>query len=281
MQSLGLDIEFDQQKSDFDSVEFDPLLSPRTKPMQSVWYFHHSSLFNCLSLLELAELEKGSLKRDFKRGAAIYLPQELARHAFLLAKGRVRIGTVSGDGKQIVLALIEQGQLFGELAILDADVRQDRAEAMTPCTVVAIPAANLMGLMEKNAKLSIGITKLIGLRRKRIEQRISNLLFRSNRERLGHLLLELADQFGSEIGDAVEIDLRLSHQELASIIGVTRESITITLGQFRNEGLVDEGRKRHIIIQRERLERSLRDNKVVNPVNQSKATHNSSTIQTW
>ena len=91
------------------------------------------------------------------------------------------------------------------------------------------------------------MTKLFGLRRQRVERRLKYLLFRSNRERLVHLLLELAEQYGRPTPAGVELRIKLSHQDLASIIGSTRETVTVVLGELQNEGRLQLGRRKIVL----------------------------------
>ena len=102
-----------------------------------------------------------------------------------------------------------------------------------------------------------GITKLIGLRRRRIERRLRGLLFRSNRQRLIHLLLELAEQFGCPTARGAQIGLKLSHQELAGVIGSTRESVTLLLGELQQERSIEITRRRIELIEPERLTKEI------------------------
>ncbi|MEZ6134051.1 MAG: Crp/Fnr family transcriptional regulator [Pirellulaceae bacterium] len=104
------------------------------------------------------------------------------------------------------------------------------------------------------------MTKLIGLRRKRIERRLKSLLFRNNRDRLTHLLTELAEQYGNATTEGIELGLRLSHQDLASIIGATRETVTTLLGEMQSEGLVKIHRQRLVVLDIPRLGASLNGN---------------------
>jgi CRP-like cAMP-binding protein len=165
----------------------------------------------------------------------------------LLALGRVKIGSFNADGKESILAFIEPGELFGELALFDPRRREEFAETVEPSTVVMFPREAFSECMQKHAEISIGVTKLIGLRRQRIERRLKYLLFRSNRNRLVHLLLELAEQYGQGTPQKVLIRLRLSHQDLANIIGSTRETVTVTLGELQVEGLVELGRQKLVL----------------------------------
>ncbi len=161
--------------------------------------------------------------------------------------------SITLEGKQATLAFVEPGELFGELALVGSAVREERAEAFVDSVVVLIPRHELNHLMETSPELSIGVTKLIGMRRLRIERRLRNLLFRSNRERLGHLLLELAEQYGVVKEDGVHLRIKLSQQDLASVIGITRESVTVLLGEMQLEGLLKVGRQKLVISSKRRL----------------------------
>jgi CRP-like cAMP-binding protein len=112
-------------------------------------------------------------------------------------------------------------------------------------------------LIDEHPDVSLGLTKLMGLRRRRIERRLKHLLFHSNRDRLVHLLLELAEHYGRPSPEGVELGIKLSHQDLASIIGSTRETVTITLGELQVEGNLRVGRKRITLTDVEGLARSV------------------------
>jgi CRP-like cAMP-binding protein len=94
---------------------------------------------------------------------------------------------------------------------------------------------------------------LIGSRRQRVEKRLRNLLFRSNRERVIHLLLELCEKYGQMTDDGIALNIRLSHQEMACIIGSTRETVTVVLGQLQKENFLRISRRRVIITDLDRL----------------------------
>ncbi|TWT64021.1 Crp/Fnr family transcriptional regulator [Rubinisphaera italica] len=220
---------------------------------QQLWYVRDCSLFRRLSEEQLIRLERRARIREFPRNSVIYLPSDEADGAFLLGRGRVRICSNTAEGKQSILAFIDPGELFGELSLVQGGEREERAEAAMDSTVILLPGEELRQIMEESAMLSLGVTKLIGLRRKRIERRLRNLLFRSNRDRIGHLLLELTEQYGKVVEDGVHLNIKLSHQEMASIIGVTRETVTTLLGELQLEGLVKVSRQKVIIRNLRRL----------------------------
>ena len=220
---------------------------------EKLWFLKSCSLLERLSPSDLADLEARARVKKFPAKSPIYLPADQSEAVLLLVSGRVKICGFTTDGRQSILAFIEPGELFGELAMFDAGARQECAEATEATTVVCIPREALWQIMERHADVTIGITKLIGLRRRRIERRLKYLLFRSNRDRMIHLLLELAEQYGIATVDGVKIRIKLSHQDLANIIGSTRETVTVVLGELQAERLITVGRRQLVITNLKKL----------------------------
>ncbi|MEM6330088.1 MAG: Crp/Fnr family transcriptional regulator [Planctomycetota bacterium] len=211
---------------------------------EKLWYLKQCRLLQQLTPEELGPLEAQCRQRQFPRGAPIYLPADHADGVLLLTTGRAKLCSFTDEGKQAILAFIEPGEIFGELALFAPGEREEYAEAVEKSTVILMPAAAVQDLLERHPQVSLGVTKLLGLRRRRIERRLKYLLFRSNRERLISLLLELAEQYGHDTGEGVELRIKLSHQDMASIIGSTRETVTVLLGELQAEGRIKTGRRR-------------------------------------
>ncbi len=225
----------------------------RAAMTNKVWYLKRCDLFERLTPEQAEHLEGRAVMRRFVRGEIVYVPSDLARSVLVLASGRVKIKGITLDGKEIIYAFIEPGELFGELALVDETPRDEFAEALETSEILAIARDDLFALMAARPDFSLGITKLLGLRRKRIETRLRNIMFRSNRQRVLGVLLELLDSYGERLGPIWQIRLRLSHQELASLIGATRETVTIVLGQLQLEGLIRVKRRCITVLDRDRL----------------------------
>jgi CRP-like cAMP-binding protein len=185
--------------------------------------------------------------RKLKRGEPIYLPSQSADGVILVASGRVKICHSTPEGKQAIIDFVDAGEVFGELALLDSQQRDEYAETAEKTTLIMIPKRELQALVRKYPRIVISVTKLIGFRRQKIERRLRNLLFRSNRERVIHLLIELAEKYGEVSEGGVLLKIRLSHQEMASVIGSTRETVTVILGQLQAENLVTIARRQIVI----------------------------------
>jgi CRP-like cAMP-binding protein len=224
---------------------------------EGLWYVKRCRLFERLSQEQLGRLESRARVRSFPKNTPVYLPSDDGDAVFVLAQGRVKICNFTPDGKQAILAFVEPGELFGEQALLEEGRREEHAETVLPSTIVQLPADELQRLMAATPELTLSISRLIGFRRRRIERRLKALLFRSNRERLVQLLLDLAEQYGRPAPQGVVIDIKLSHQDLASVIGSTRESVTLLLGQLQLEGHVKVARQRVVVRDMKRLAAAL------------------------
>ena len=165
-----------------------------------LWYLKHCNLFERLTDEQITRIESRSRSRSFSANSPIYLPAEKADSVFLLAKGLAKVSHLSGDGKESILAFVEAGEMFGELALFDGEQRDEFVKAVEPTTVVMIPNDEMQHLMAERSDVALGITKIIGLRRQRIERRLKNLMFLSIRERLVHLLIE-KKAFGRETNE--------------------------------------------------------------------------------
>jgi CRP/FNR family cyclic AMP-dependent transcriptional regulator len=226
------------------------------KAVQQHWYLKNCRLLDRLPANELQNLERSSRSRRFASGEVIYLPIDRADAVLVLISGQVKLCHVTPDGKESILAFIEPGEIFGELCLVDAADREELAISTQISSIVLIPRNIMQELMERHAELALSVTRLLGLRRMRIERRLKSLLFRSNRDRLLQLLLELATDYGKDTPSGLEIRIKLSHQDVAGLIGSTRETVSNTLGELQAEGIVKLGRQRITICSKERLMRA-------------------------
>ena len=220
---------------------------------ENYWHIKSCELFKQVSDNDLAWLESSSTMKSFKRGESVYLPEDQSDGILLVASGRVKICHTTPQGKQSILGFVDPGEVFGELALLDNSSRTHTAQAAEKTQLVLVPRKELLSIVQKYPSIVLGVTKLIGLRRQRVERRLRNLLFRSNRDRLIHLLLELAEKYGQLQPDGIHLKIRLSHQEMASIIGSTRETVTVVLGQLKGEDLLQISRRRIVLLSLEKL----------------------------
>ena len=210
-----------------------PSLSP-----SKLWYLKHIKLFAGLSQAELQEMDRITRMQEIKKKQPIYLPGDPANTVYLLKKGRVKIASSAPSGKEVTFEILEAGEIFGELEALEDSPRETLAEALDDALICAIRREDFDRYLREHPNLSVKLTKLIGLRLRKIQTRVEDLVFRDAPARLAHLLLELSKSDGSPDGPGICLQAKLTHQEMANLIGCSRETVSTILGQFREQGLI-------------------------------------------
>jgi CRP/FNR family transcriptional regulator, cyclic AMP receptor protein len=224
--------------------------------MQSkLWYLQNIDLFKEMTEDEMAMLDRITSMSSARKKEPIYLPGDPSRQVYLLKSGRIKISRITEEGKEITLALLKPGEIFGELEVLDDTPRDTLAEALDDAELCVIQRKDFLSMLESKPDLSIRLTKLIGFRLRNIESRIEELVFRDVPARLAHLLMQMAKEFGKQEDGGIRIGAGLTHQELANLIGSTRETVSATLGDFKRQGLLQLDGHSMIIVQSEKLTR--------------------------
>lgn len=203
-----------------------------------LWYLKHINLFSTLSHAELREIDRITRMQAVKKRQPIYLPGDPSTTVYLLKQGRVKIASNDASGKEVTFEILEAGEIFGELEVLENSPRETQAEAMDDALICAIRREDFDRYLRRHPDLTVKLTKLIGLRLRKIQSRVEDLVFRDVPERLAHVLLELSKTEGVPEGGGNRIRAKLTHQELANLIGCTRETVSNTLGQFREQGMI-------------------------------------------
>jgi CRP-like cAMP-binding protein len=191
--------------------------------------------------------------QDIPKNQPIYFPQEPSNSIFFLKKGRVKLSRTSSDGKEMILALVNMGEVFGEMAFFDEGERNEFATALDDCLVCAINKNEFKGFVDKNPELNLRITKLIGLKLKKYSERIEELVFKDAEQRLVSFLLRLADENGKQIGEEIFVKPFLKHQDIAELTATSRQTVNSILTDLREKRVINFDRKKLIIYNREKL----------------------------
>jgi CRP-like cAMP-binding protein len=166
----------------------------------------------------------------------------------MIASGRVKIGSYKEDGKEVIKAILASGEIFGELALAGEDKRQDFAQALDDNTSVCPMSINDMEeLMANNRPLNLKIIKLIGIRIKKLERRIDSLVFKDARTRIVEFLKEMAIEKGQKVGFEVMFKNYLTHKDIASLTGTSRQTVTTVLNELKDKNLINFDRRRFLI----------------------------------
>jgi CRP-like cAMP-binding protein len=171
----------------------------------------------------------------------------------LIKRGVVKISTLTEEGKEIVLAFLHPGDVFGELAVVDPSPRDHYAEIHEDALICTFTRKDFLELMKLYPDMAFRITKILGLRVRRLSNRVENLLFKSAHARLAQTLLDLAKEHGVRDAAGILLTLKLSQQELGSLIGLSRESVNLCLSDFKRQGLVESSGRRIRLREPEKL----------------------------
>ena len=197
-----------------------------------------------LSGEDLRWLAKRVQRRKYRRGDIIFVKDDPGESMFIVEDGAVRIYVPGTQGADLTLATMQPGEFFGDLSLLDGRPRSASAEAARNATLLTLERGDLRELVESRPKAALAILMEIAGRLRETDQMASDLAFLDVSGRLARRLLDLASSNGRDHDDGVLINATITQEELANMIGVTRESVNRNLGMFRRLGLIaSEGRR--------------------------------------
>ncbi|MGB5288206.1 MAG: Crp/Fnr family transcriptional regulator [Ignavibacteriaceae bacterium] len=212
-----------------------------------LWYLENFNLFSNLKQDGMIELDKIALEKEVDKNQPIYFPNEPSNSIFMLKSGRVKISRYSEDGKEMIMAFINPGEVFGEMAHLGESERTDIAISVEPSYICAINKKDFAQFIENNPTLNLKLTRIIGLKLKSYSERIEDLVFKDAKQRVVSFLLKLASEHGNKIGAQIFVKRFLKHQDIADLTACARQTVNDVLTDLREKSVIDFDRKKLII----------------------------------
>ena len=221
---------------------------------RALWYLRKIPLLEGVAVEHVRALAALVEIKEFRRRQIVYLPGDPGEHVFFIQGGRVKCSKVSRDGKELTLDYHGPGQFFGELCVFEGAPREEMAEAMKNAIIAVLPRESLRDLLLGDPGLTLRFARVLGDRRRHIESKLEQFVFRDVHAKLASLLLELGREYGQETEDGVKIDLKITHQEMANLIGSTRETISLALASFKKRNLVQLLGRTVVLVDQEGLQ---------------------------
>ncbi|MCI2429315.1 Crp/Fnr family transcriptional regulator [Candidatus Acetothermia bacterium] len=222
---------------------------------RNFWCVLGINIFDALSPEDMRELSRYTKGRKYKRGEAIYLPGDPNTTVYFLMKGRVKLVYLDERGRKFTTAICRPGQPFGELVFSERrEPYRFIAQALEDSELCLIPKDELVRFAQERPQLALRLTKWVGDQFRELQIKLEDLLFKDVPTRLARLLERLAHEEGQKTPQGIEIALKLTHQELAELIGSTRETTTLLLNQLRRAGVIGRRRGRLVINDLQRLQ---------------------------
>jgi CRP-like cAMP-binding protein len=211
----------------------------RTSVPNKVWYLEQNRMFRGVPLKEIEKFAHLFHEYDYEPKQVVFAQGDLGDAIYLLKTGHVRLFRVTEDGKEITLAILGPGDVFGELALFDETRRETFAETLDKTHICSSSVSDFNRLMSHRPELGAMVAREIARRRKEAETRIAGTAYGTTAGRIKFALRHLADEHGAKLPDgSLRIELRLSHQDLANIVGTARETCTVELGKLQRQGLI-------------------------------------------
>ena len=208
-------------------------------------------LFGELEAGEIDTIAELSASRILNRGDVLFTEGDDPSELFVVVSGRVAMANRSIDGRESVLALMERGDLFGEMPLFDSLPRSAEARALEPSEVIVIPYEPVRQLYEERPTLLWKVVHLLVTRIRNTDEALADSVFLDVTGRTAKRLLELS-------GDAEEFSLPITQEELAGMVGASRERVNKAIASFIRLGWIEQSDRRYRIANREQLERRAR-----------------------
>lgn len=186
-------------------------------------------------------LERIAEQRQYRRRQVVHFADQPGDYLYLLCTGRVKIARVSDQGRELTLYLLEDGAIFGESGLLNADEPYEMvAETLEDSLIAVFRRTDILAALEQSLPATQALLRLVNDRRALAENQVTDLVFLEVPKRLAKLLLRLYDSQSAHSGRSSQtLRGKLTHQELANVIGSTRETTTLILNDFKRQGLID------------------------------------------
>jgi CRP/FNR family cyclic AMP-dependent transcriptional regulator len=197
---------------------------------------------------DLNELDQVTRLGRYSPGHIFFTPEENTGSLFLLIEGRVQLYRLSLDGKKLVVAMLEPGEIFGEMSLIGRGTQNTFAEAFDKCLVCVLSSVDAKRMVTDMPHLALRFIDTVIRRVQELEVKLEQFAFRSIPVRIATLLLDLSQNFQCET-----VLVGYTHQDIAEMLGTYRETVTYTLNKFKNQGWIDIRRREIKILDREAL----------------------------
>lgn len=207
------------------------------------WYLQNHSLFKHLNSNDLNEICLIAAYKTVRKGDIIFFSEENNGRVFTLKKGSLKIVRIDVEGNEIVKDILKVGDLFGSLDLLESNEDEYAIVLSDTATFCSFKAADFEKFIENKPEVAVKYTKWIGFWFKRLENRYSNIMFKDVKTRLLNFLKDIAKDHQTDPDGYVSLPNYLTHQDIASLICSTRQTVTSLLNSLKSEGIITYSRK--------------------------------------
>lgn len=217
--------------------------------------FEHHFLFGRLSASEIDALISYSRVERYLAGREIFAKGSPGQSLMAVLRGSVKISSLSESGREIVFAIFNSGEIFGEIAILDGDERSADAIALTDCELLVLNRRDILPVLENRADLCMTLLKVLCRKLRLTTEQVEDVIFRHLESRVAKALVQLAESAGLHAVGSPSVELHVSQRELGNMAAGSRESVNKQLQAWHRRGLIDLGKSSILVRDMEAIKR--------------------------
>lgn len=210
-------------------------------------------IFMDLSPQEAESIGQLTIVRKYRKNMIIFMEGEPGEALYFLLSGKVKISKLTADGREQILHILQAGDIFAEVVLIDRGPYPATAEVIEEAQVGMLRNDDVENLIRTNPDIALKILKVMSKRLRQAQVQVRDLALKDTYGRLASMLLILAKDHGGPCENGVKIDLSLSRQELANLIGTSRETVTRILSDFKRSKVIDIDKQEIVIIDEKKL----------------------------
>jgi len=202
-------------------------------------------LFSGVSDTDLESLSSLVIERRLPKHKTIVEEGAPGDYMYIICEGRVKVTKLSGDGREKILELLESGDFFGEMSLLDDAPRSASVKALSEVRILALSRNDFLSLLKNSSDLALAVVQELTRRLRQIDEQASSLSFQRVKERTQGLLVRLAKTDSKTAGRA--LTQALTHQQIADMIGTSRETVTRAIKGLKDDGWLEQKGKQYSV----------------------------------
>jgi len=212
-------------------------------------------LFTALDDAQAASLRASMDSVKISKGGILFKEGDEGEHVYVIVNGKLKLGTSSGDGRENLLSILGPGEMFGELSLFDPGPRTSTATAVTDAKLLSLSHEKLIPWLKGNPEVSLHLLARLAQRLRRTNEAVGDLVFSDVPGRVAKALMDLGSRFGKSTAEGLFVHHDLTQEELAQLVGASRETVNKALADFAGRGWLKLDGRAVLITDVERLEK--------------------------
>ena len=198
--------------------------------------FRRAPLFTALDEEAALSLRASMDQVRISKGSILFSEGDVGEHLYVILEGKLKLGTSSGDGRENLLSILGPGEMFGELSLFDPGPRTSTATAVTDCRLLSLGHQQAIPWITAHPQVSLELLARMAQRLRRTNEAVGDLVFSDVPGRVAKALIDLGERFGKSTDEGLLVNHDLTQEELAQLVGASRETVNKALADFAGRG---------------------------------------------